>query len=130
GTWEGARPRWQRAGGPARSSGEAPVMGVERRGRVICGWFVWSTGAVGPGRNCGERAEVVREAGGDSQPGGLGGIRAGQGERRRTGSRRGHAGGIREGAEAQSVQDLEPDVLRQLPPTPGGRGGATKAAWR
>jgi hypothetical protein len=24
------------AGGPARSSGEAPVMGVERRGRVIC----------------------------------------------------------------------------------------------
>ena len=25
------------AGGPARSSGEAPVMGVERRGRVICG---------------------------------------------------------------------------------------------
>ena len=26
-----------RAGGPARSSGEAPVMGVERRGRVICG---------------------------------------------------------------------------------------------
>jgi hypothetical protein len=25
------------AGGPARSSGEAPVMGVERRGRVIRG---------------------------------------------------------------------------------------------
>jgi hypothetical protein len=24
------------AGGPARSSGEAPVMGVERRGRLIC----------------------------------------------------------------------------------------------
>jgi hypothetical protein len=24
-----------RAGGPARSSGEAPVMGVERRGRTI-----------------------------------------------------------------------------------------------
>ena len=27
----------RRAGGPARSSEEAPVMGVERRGRVICG---------------------------------------------------------------------------------------------
>jgi hypothetical protein len=26
-----------RAGGPARSSDEALVMGVERRGRVICG---------------------------------------------------------------------------------------------
>lgn len=25
------------AGGPARSSAEAPVTGVERRGRVICG---------------------------------------------------------------------------------------------
>jgi hypothetical protein len=24
------------AGGPARSSGETPVMGVERRGRLIC----------------------------------------------------------------------------------------------
>ena len=32
------------AGGPARSSGEAPVTGVERRGRVICGWFFRSTG--------------------------------------------------------------------------------------
>jgi len=26
------------AGGPARSSGEAPVIGVERRGRAIGGW--------------------------------------------------------------------------------------------
>src|SRR5258705_7339102 len=35
------------AGGPARSSEEAPVTGVERRGRVIRGWFVWSTGKPG-----------------------------------------------------------------------------------
>ena len=28
------------AGGPARSSDEAPVMGVERRGRVVCGLSV------------------------------------------------------------------------------------------
>ena len=26
-----------RGGGPARSSGEAPVIGVEQRGRVVCG---------------------------------------------------------------------------------------------
>ena len=42
------RPPWRCAGGPARSSAEAPVIGVERRGRVICGWFVWSTGATVP----------------------------------------------------------------------------------
>ena len=35
------------AGGPARSSGEPAVMAGERRGRVICGWFVWSTGYPG-----------------------------------------------------------------------------------
>src|SRR5215831_3069693 len=76
GTWEGARrycravlgvragPGWREgarssgmtrealstdaacAGGPARSSGEPAVMAGERRGRVICGWFVWSTGKV------------------------------------------------------------------------------------
>jgi hypothetical protein len=28
------------AGGPARSSDEAPVMGVEPRGRVVCGLSV------------------------------------------------------------------------------------------
>ena len=36
--------RGWRAGGLARSSGEAPVMGVERRGQVIRGLFVRSTG--------------------------------------------------------------------------------------
>src|ERR687897_1965822 len=100
---------WQCAGGPARSSAEAPVMGVERRGRVICGWFVWSTGARRPGRNCDKRAEVVSQAVCDHETGGLGGIRAGQGEAWRTGSRQGDAGGVREGSEAQPLQDLEPD---------------------
>ena len=33
-----------RAGGLARSSGEASVMGVKRRGQVIRGLFVRSTG--------------------------------------------------------------------------------------
>ena len=42
-----------RAGGPARSSAEAPAgrMGVERRGRVICGVFVRSTGSSALGRS-------------------------------------------------------------------------------
>jgi hypothetical protein len=31
-------------GGPALSSGEASVMGVERMGRVICGLFARATG--------------------------------------------------------------------------------------
>ena len=35
------------AGGLARSSAEAPVMGVERRGRVVRGWTVGSTGVPG-----------------------------------------------------------------------------------
>jgi hypothetical protein len=37
-----------RAGGPARSSGEALVMSVKRRGRLICGLFARATGR-GPG---------------------------------------------------------------------------------
>lgn len=35
-----------RAGGPARSSDEALVMSVERRGRLICGLFTRTTGDV------------------------------------------------------------------------------------
>ena len=35
------------AGGPARSSGEPAVTAGERRGRVIRGWFVWSTRELG-----------------------------------------------------------------------------------
>ena len=34
------------AGGPARSSADPAVMAGERRGRVIRGWFVWSTGRI------------------------------------------------------------------------------------
>ena len=32
------------AGGPSRSSDDAPVMGVEPRGRLVRGWFGWPTG--------------------------------------------------------------------------------------
>ena len=37
------------AGGPARSSGEAPVIGAGRRGRLIY-WFVRTSNRVSPGR--------------------------------------------------------------------------------
>jgi hypothetical protein len=47
------------AGGPARSSGEPAVMAGERRGRVICGWFV---GQPGNREELHGRAETVREA--------------------------------------------------------------------
>jgi RNA-directed DNA polymerase len=61
GAWGGKRERAGRlkpealstvavpAGGPARSSGEAPVIGVERRGRLIDGVFARATGR-SPGR--------------------------------------------------------------------------------
>ena len=39
------------AGGPTRSSGEAPVMGVERRGRVICGCIRSINRTLGFGRS-------------------------------------------------------------------------------
>jgi hypothetical protein len=38
-----------RAGGPARSSAEVPVTGMERRGRLICGLFARATGTAVPG---------------------------------------------------------------------------------
>lgn len=44
-----------RAGGPARSSGEGPVMRLERRGRVVRDPFVRSTGVIR--EESGERVE-------------------------------------------------------------------------
>ena len=49
-----------RAGGPARSSGEALVMGVERRGRLIRGLFARATGRC-PGRRSSEQVEVRQD---------------------------------------------------------------------
>ena len=34
------------AGGPVRGSGEGPVTGLERRGRVVRGWFIRSTALI------------------------------------------------------------------------------------
>ena len=41
--WEALSTVAARAGGPVRISDEAPVMGVERRGRLICGLFTRAT---------------------------------------------------------------------------------------
>src|SRR4051812_32818609 len=94
------------AGGPARSSDESLVIGVERRGRAIRSWFVWSTGTKRSGRNFEERADVVRETVRDFEVGSLGGVRKSQSEQGSTGGRRGQPGRFREGSERQSVQDL------------------------
>src|SRR4029079_13752211 len=53
--------RCAHAGGPACSSGEAPVIGVERRGRVVRDWFVRSTGGFSGRSGMGElKASVKR----------------------------------------------------------------------
>ena len=60
GLWPGVSTVAGRADGPARSSGEAPVMGVERRGRVICGCVCPVNPDVSGEELC-ERAEIVSE---------------------------------------------------------------------
>src|ERR1700676_5385362 len=60
----------------------------------------------------------------------MGGLSAGEGQSGRTGRGRGGAGGVRQGSEEQSVQDLESDVLRQLFSASGAGGGDTETAWR
>src|SRR5665811_452670 len=68
------------AGGPVRSSGEVLVMGVERRGRVVRGLFVWSTGVTRE-ELC-ERAEIVRKAVCYCEAGGVAGVHEGEGQSR------------------------------------------------
>jgi hypothetical protein len=66
------------AGGPARSYGEGPVMGLERRGRVVRG-CVRSINPVFREESCG-RAESTRQVVLDFEVGSLGGV----GKSRRT----------------------------------------------
>src|SRR3954454_20196782 len=54
----GSAPVAVRAGGPARSSGEAPVMGAERRGRVIRGLAVVCLFRSSPA--CRDRVSLLR----------------------------------------------------------------------
>src|SRR6476620_4936940 len=115
------------AGGPVRSSGEGPVMGLERRGRVVRG-CVRPINRKRSGRSrVGElkapdkpfeiSKRAVWEAWGESQ-----------GEQRRTGNRRAVDRGVREGSAGQPVQDLEPTVVGVVLPAAGACGGDREGA--
>src|SRR5262245_39754159 len=67
------------AGGPACSSGEAPVMGVERRGRLIC-WFVSASNQAMFWEETREQVRTGRQVVCDTQAAGVGGVQASQGE--------------------------------------------------
>src|SRR6185437_837430 len=55
----------------------------------------------------------------------MGGLSAGQSQSGRAGCGRGDPGGVRQGSEEQSVQDLESDVLGVLF-SASGEGGGTR----
>src|SRR5512133_2999496 len=67
-------------------------------------------------------AEATRKAVCDLQVGGVGGLSAGEGQQGRTGRGRVLAGGLRERSQGQPVQDLESDVVGQLPAAAGAGG--------
>src|SRR3954451_22641834 len=63
GARRGSAPVAVRAGGPARSSGEVPVMGAERRGRVVRGFLLSiNHTAIGGGGTGNGNARIVRQA--------------------------------------------------------------------
>src|SRR5512132_2645502 len=119
------------AGGPACSSGEPPAW---RGGRGAKGpghrWLVRLVNRAQAREELDGHAEATRKAVCDLQVGGVGGLSAGEGQQGRTGRGRVLARGLREGSEGQPVQDLESDVVGQLPAAAGAGGGDTQTAWR
>src|SRR6266496_6181196 len=117
------------AGGPARSSAEAPVMGVERRGRLIS-WFVRASNrtAGAAWEETSEQVESDGEVVCHFQAAGVGGVSAGQGQPGRAGGGRAGHRGVRGGSEEQLVSDLEPDVVGVLLPAAGAGGADTQTA--
>jgi RNA-directed DNA polymerase len=90
------------ADGPARSSGEAPVMGVERRGRLICGLVTRATGGSASGRRRvsesdpkGKSFEISKQLVWEAY--------------RRVAANKGAAG-----VDGQSVEDFEKDLKNNL----------------
>jgi len=81
----GGRNRWPlstdaaSAGGPARSSGEAPVTGAERRGRLIR-WFVTASNQAKFWEETRGQVRTGRQVVSDTEAAGVGGVQAGQGE--------------------------------------------------
>ncbi|EFC79005.1 hypothetical protein FrEUN1fDRAFT_7871 [Parafrankia sp. EUN1f] len=120
-----------------RSLADRPVVagkslltwgGAEPRGRLI--WSVRSDNRAMPREEAREHVQVGSQAVLHSQADGVGGIPAGCKQQGCPGSGRAGPGGFRGRSEGQPVQDLEPDELGQLLPTPGAGGGNTEAAWR
>src|SRR6185295_12721681 len=112
--------------GPTHSSEEAPVMGVERRGRTILVKFVRATRGFWEGS--GGRTEVEGEAVQYLEAARVGGIPECQSQQRGTGSGWVLDRGLRGRSEEQPLSDLEQDVLGELLPASGGGGGDTESA--
>src|SRR5664279_1443681 len=108
-----------RAGGPVRSSDEAPVTGVERRAgpsRVVCSINQSSW------KESGGQVSVAREVVRYLEVGSVGGVSASQGQQGCTGSGWTDHRGVRDRPEEQYVQGLELNVLGVLLPSSGARG--------
>src|SRR6266511_3472816 len=119
-------------GPPARAvptglSGEGPVTGLERRGRVVLVRLVVNQGSW---EEPGERIEVAGQAVCDRQVGGRGGVSEGQGQPGRGGCRRVHDRAVRAEPEEQPVQAVEPALVGQLLPTAGEGRGDTQERGR
>src|SRR5664280_1624999 len=115
------------AGGLARSSGEVPAVavGVKRRGQVIRGMFVRSTGL----RSGRSRVSELKSSG---KPFEISKAEVWQAWEKGKDNKGGRVfrRGLRSRSEEQSVQDLEQDVVGELLPATGAGGRNTEAAWR
>src|SRR5271166_6233895 len=97
--------------GAARSSGEGPVMGLERRGCVVQLWL---------------RAKAVF----DPQEGGLGSLQACEGKPGSGWSGRAVDFGVRGQPIGQPLQTLEPAVIGELFSSAGEAGRHSEGGWR
>src|SRR3954453_10213305 len=131
GARRGSTPVAVRAGGPARSSGEVPVMGARRRGRVVRGFLLSVNHTASGGGGTGNGSiRITGQAVRYFEAGRLGGLAQGQGESGRAGSGWPKHRRLPQGPEEQSVQGLESDVVGLVLSAPGARGGDRKAARR
>jgi hypothetical protein len=115
-----------RAGGPARSSGEALVMRVERRGWLIRVLITRATRVAW--EETSEQVKSDSQVVSDTEAVSVGGVSARQGEQRCC------RGGwavhrvVRGRSEKQSLPDLESNVVGDVLPASGAGGGDTEAA--
>src|SRR2546429_8229865 len=115
-----------RAGGPARSSAEALVMRVERRGWLIRVLVTRATRAAW--EETSEQVESDSQVVSDTEAAGVGGVQARQGEQGCCRGGRAVDRGLRDRSEEQSLPDLESDVVGDVLSASGASGGDTEAA--